>query len=203
MKLGAEKVPAPDQGRERPAVRSGRHRLHAGPERKTVHIVEMRAVLDPGKERTIGGTPRPVPAHVRYGDVRRSIQQLGATFDDTQTVNAALGGSLQKKLHAQADSEHWLGQRADHLIEARVYQPMHCAGRRTHAGQQHAVRLTDPAGITGQFRFRAEPAQREAQRGDIRAAAVDDGHAHDRTPLVEGTDTPARASGRPSARVTA
>lgn len=66
-------------------------------------------------------------------------------------------------------------------------EPGHRVARRSDARQDDPRSGADCIGVGGYLSFGAEAFKRELQRGEIRAATVDDDGVHYNTPLVEGS----------------
>ncbi len=142
------------------------------------------------EQRAVAEHRERVPAHVRHGDARRLGQARDAAGDQAERGGVALLRPLEQQLLAEAEADGRLGEPADDVDEPARAQLAHALLGGADAGQDDAVGRADHGRVGRQLRAHAEPLEREAHRGDVGAAAVDD-DGHQSTPFELGISEPA------------
>src|SRR6185437_2897863 len=202
VKLRPPEVAAPHHRRDRFAVVHVSQRHLRRRHRITVHEIEVLARLDPREQRILPRGAQLIPSHVRHRPAGRRLQQPRGARNNTEALRHPLRRALEQQLHPEADAEHRLAQGRQQLREPGALQPLHRICRRSHAGQQDAGGGCYHACIGAHDGLGAQPLERELQRGEIGAAAVDDhGFGHN-TPFVLGSSRLSRRSAWRSARPT-
>src|ERR1700754_3072899 len=143
-----------------------------------------------------------IPAHVRHakaGCLREAANRGG---HDTKAFGIALFRALTEQLHAEADTEHRLGQAAQYIHEARIAKHAHARTRGAHARQDNVTRRADRRRVGRERRVGAEALQGKTHRADIRATGIDKNHALHRLPFVLGSSSPSRRIAWRSVRAT-
>ena len=143
-----------------------------------------------------------IPTHVRYRPPRHRLQAPDGVGEYAETIRIAFFRALEQQLHPEADAQHRLSQRRQQLGDVVVAQAGHGVRGRSDAGQDDTRRGFDFSGVGRYVGFRTESLERELQRGEIGAAAVDDHGVHYSTPLVVGSSLLSRRNAWRSARPT-
>lgn len=140
---------------------------------------------------------------MRHRAPGRGGDASNAAWDYAEHRDVVLFAVLEHQLHTEADAEHRLSQRGDHVAQTELVDPRHRKARRADAGDEDAPRAAQRVGIGGSHGIATKPFERERDRGDVAIAEVEDRQigggrarfgAHN-TPFVLGTLCPS-----PSAR---
>src|SRR5688500_5848373 len=188
MKLCAVHVAALDDGGKRIAVVGGRKRHFRHGRRVAVNEVHVVATRDVIQQRRRSREFELVPTHVRNGKMVAIWKSPYTPGKQAEARHIAFFRRLEHQLHADANTEQRLFERANRLDQARTLQATHAIRRGADARKQHMARRLKPRRIGREVGFDAEPLNGELKRCDVRAAAVDDGQAsHQSVPFVLGS----------------
>jgi hypothetical protein len=129
-----------------------------------------------------------IPTHVGHGQILCIRKLPHASRQQPEAFHIAFLRRFEQQLHADADAENGLLERANRIHQPNALQPAHAVSRRTHAWQQHMAGRSHDRGIRGQLGFDAQTFHGVTQRCDVGAATIDDGQprAHS-VPFVLGS----------------
>ncbi len=119
-----------------------------------------------------------VPAHVRHRPARSGLQSAYRVRQNSETIGWAFLRVAEQELHPEADAEDGLRERRQNLRNRSLPQPLHRVFRGADPRKHHAARGGDRLRIRRDMSARTESFERESERCEVGAAAVDDDRIH-------------------------
>ena len=113
-------------------------------------------------------------AHLHQPDPARHYAKAVDELAFTAISDHVLFGGFRQHLHAEAKAQQRLFGGANKGHQPPFVEVLHGGHRRADAGQDQLVSLLDIGRLAGNQRLHAEALERHSDRGQIRAAGVDD-----------------------------
>lgn len=154
-----------------------RHRRRELAQRNVEAVDEIDVLVV--KDIAVGGIFDNVPPHVRHFvlvALRTKTEHIDG--EDAEAVGVALLGVTAHQLLANADAEHRLLERTDHLVEAALTQVTHRLTGLALPWKQHLVSRPQLLGIVGQEGLHAESFQGVYDGIDITSIVFYNGDFH-------------------------
>ena len=109
---------------------------------ETVDEIDKLAVLE-ALEQGAGRLLQIVPPHVGHLVGMCTGHETHHLFvENTQAVHIALGRMAAHQLLADADAQHWLCERTNHLVQTMLAQIAHGIAGLALSGKNHTVSMT-------------------------------------------------------------